>query len=395
MTFALAAPATVRLRVLRDGEWVATAVQRPARGGAQTVGWDGAKRVGVAPRRPYAAVIEATDSVGTTTITLPFLQDTRPPTLRLAAGRHASGSPRRDRDGARQRCRPTARGAAPGYLTLAGISAGARRSSSSPATRPATGAPSCAARDAPRAGRTAPASRLAGCNRPCAHAVDRCSAPARAPARVRSTQRPDPRATRQGRRRQRPRGALCAARAAGRAPRRATCSATPRTRATPPRRRSPSSACKIDQFRGEAAFSTWLHRLTLNACRDVAARGARRAATTRSRRMRRVAPGRTPDRRGGALRAARRAPRRPRQRSRRPGARARLKDALGFSFEEISAASGDAGRHRQVLRPSRPCRDARAARGRSCRRDPDGPVRQGRDRGASSRTGTRSSCSTR
>ena len=34
MTFQLAAPATVRLRVLRDGKWVATPVHRSARGGA-------------------------------------------------------------------------------------------------------------------------------------------------------------------------------------------------------------------------------------------------------------------------------------------------------------------------------------------------------------------------
>jgi RNA polymerase sigma-70 factor, ECF subfamily len=33
---------------------------------------------------------------------------------------------------------------------------------------------------------------------------------------------------------------------------------------------------KLPQFRGESAFSTWLHRLTVNACRDVAQRrGAR------------------------------------------------------------------------------------------------------------------------
>lgn len=29
---------------------------------------------------------------------------------------------------------------------------------------------------------------------------------------------------------------------------------------------------KLGQFRGESSFSTWLHRLTLNACRDVAQR---------------------------------------------------------------------------------------------------------------------------
>jgi RNA polymerase sigma-70 factor (ECF subfamily) len=35
---------------------------------------------------------------------------------------------------------------------------------------------------------------------------------------------------------------------------------------------------RIPQFRGEAAFSTWLHRLVVNTCKDVAqARVARRA----------------------------------------------------------------------------------------------------------------------
>ena len=29
---------------------------------------------------------------------------------------------------------------------------------------------------------------------------------------------------------------------------------------------------KLGQFRGESSFSTWLHRLTVNACRDVAQR---------------------------------------------------------------------------------------------------------------------------
>jgi RNA polymerase sigma-70 factor (ECF subfamily) len=34
---------------------------------------------------------------------------------------------------------------------------------------------------------------------------------------------------------------------------------------------------RIGQFRGEAQFSTWLHRLTINACRDVANRQRARA----------------------------------------------------------------------------------------------------------------------
>src|SRR6476660_3051610 len=34
---------------------------------------------------------------------------------------------------------------------------------------------------------------------------------------------------------------------------------------------------RIGQFRGEAQFTTWLHRLTINACRDVANRQRVRA----------------------------------------------------------------------------------------------------------------------
>jgi RNA polymerase sigma-70 factor (ECF subfamily) len=94
---------------------------------------------------------------------------------------------------------------------------------------------------------------------------------------------------------------------------------------------------KLKQFRGEAAFSTWLHRLTVNACRDVAQRaGARRCEPLEE--DRRVAPDPDPAQRAEAaeLRAelgaclAELAP-----------AQAKvvvLKDALGFSFEEIAAA---------------------------------------------------------
>lgn len=96
---------------------------------------------------------------------------------------------------------------------------------------------------------------------------------------------------------------------------------------------------KIGQFRGEAAFTTWLHRLTLNACRDVAQRrGARRYDPLDE--DTRVAPGAGPDQEAelSELRADLRE-----GLAELPSAQARvlvLKDALGYSFEEISAASG-------------------------------------------------------
>ena len=119
---------------------------------------------------------------------------------------------------------------------------------------------------------------------------------------------------------------------------------------------------KIGQFRGEAAFSTWLHRLTINACRDVVERAAA-AATSRSTRMRAWLRAVTPDQEAelSELRADLRD-----GLAELPGAQARvlvLKDALGFSFEEISAASGHACRNGQVLRPPGAGRDARAPRG--------------------------------
>jgi RNA polymerase sigma-70 factor (ECF subfamily) len=96
---------------------------------------------------------------------------------------------------------------------------------------------------------------------------------------------------------------------------------------------------RVKQFRGESQFSTWLHRLTVNACRDIANRQRvraceplledRRAATDAD-------PAREADR--AELRSelsrclAEIAPDQARV--------VVLKDALGLSFEEISEASG-------------------------------------------------------
>ena len=79
VTFQLAAPASVRLRVLRDGKWVATPSRARSPAGPQSLAWNGAKRVGKTPDGSYEAVLEATDAVGTATVSLPFLMDAHRP----------------------------------------------------------------------------------------------------------------------------------------------------------------------------------------------------------------------------------------------------------------------------------------------------------------------------
>jgi RNA polymerase sigma-70 factor (ECF subfamily) len=95
----------------------------------------------------------------------------------------------------------------------------------------------------------------------------------------------------------------------------------------------------IGQFRGDAQFSTWLHRLTLNACRDVANRQRARACEPLLEDRRAATdgdPAREADR--TELRSelnrclAELAPDQARV--------VVLKDALGLSFDEIAAASG-------------------------------------------------------
>ena len=95
---------------------------------------------------------------------------------------------------------------------------------------------------------------------------------------------------------------------------------------------------RIGQFRGEAALATWLHRLTVNACRDVAQRQLARRWEPLGEDTRAAA--------GDPARAALLSELRRELRvelGKIPAEQARvvvLKDALGFSFPEISAASG-------------------------------------------------------
>src|SRR5436190_17543952 len=96
---------------------------------------------------------------------------------------------------------------------------------------------------------------------------------------------------------------------------------------------------RITQFRGESQFSTWLHRLTVNACRDVANRQRARACEPLLE-DRRAATDADP-----AWEADRAELRSELNRCLAEIApdQARvvvMKDALGLSFEEISEASG-------------------------------------------------------
>lgn len=96
---------------------------------------------------------------------------------------------------------------------------------------------------------------------------------------------------------------------------------------------------RIGQFRGEAALTTWLHRLTVNACRDVARKRRAHGFVPLEEDVC-GAPERSHAREAelAALRADLRA-----GLAEIPFDQARvlvLKDALGFSFREISDSSG-------------------------------------------------------
>lgn len=99
-------------------------------------------------------------------------------------------------------------------------------------------------------------------------------------------------------------------------------------------------ACqRLHQFRGEAAFTTWLHRLTVNACHDLAGRAASRATVSLDEDARVCGAAGPPqslelsELRGALVDGL----------ATLPADQARvllLKDALGLTFEEISERTG-------------------------------------------------------
>jgi len=85
LTVPLTASATLTVRILRNGKWVATPFTGLAGPGAQIVTWDGSKRIGKAQDGAYTASVEAVDAIGTATVELPFVLDATAPTVRVVS----------------------------------------------------------------------------------------------------------------------------------------------------------------------------------------------------------------------------------------------------------------------------------------------------------------------
>ncbi len=85
ISVALAAPAKVNVRILRDGHWVATPFEGSLEAGSQVVHWDGAKRLGQARDGDYIVSIETTDAITTSHTELPFVLDRTAPVVRVAS----------------------------------------------------------------------------------------------------------------------------------------------------------------------------------------------------------------------------------------------------------------------------------------------------------------------
>ena len=85
ITVPLTAPATVTVRILRDGHWVATPFTGSLGPGERVVSWDGRKRLGKAQEGAYVASVEAVDAIGTARVDVPFVLDATAPTVRVVS----------------------------------------------------------------------------------------------------------------------------------------------------------------------------------------------------------------------------------------------------------------------------------------------------------------------
>ena len=83
VTFSLAAAADVRIRIERDGRWVASPLIGSFLPGIQRFVWDGVRYTGALRDGTYEAIIEAQDGIGAISYGVPFVSDTVAPRLRI------------------------------------------------------------------------------------------------------------------------------------------------------------------------------------------------------------------------------------------------------------------------------------------------------------------------
>jgi len=82
--FGLSVPATVTVRIVRDGRWVAAPVLGASFPmGEQRIIWDGTRSEGRLRDGTYEAVVDVTDGIGTVSFGVPFATDTTAPRVRI------------------------------------------------------------------------------------------------------------------------------------------------------------------------------------------------------------------------------------------------------------------------------------------------------------------------
>ena len=86
LTFALTAPADVRVRIERDGRRVASPFFGSLLPGSQRFVWDGVRSSGVLRDGTYAAIVEAEGDAGAISYGVPFVSDTVAPRVRILPG---------------------------------------------------------------------------------------------------------------------------------------------------------------------------------------------------------------------------------------------------------------------------------------------------------------------
>jgi flagellar hook assembly protein FlgD len=88
VSFSLDAPASVGIRIVREGRWVASPLNATYEAGVHRFAWNGARSSGRLRDGTYAAIVEVADlMVGPVAVTVPFVVDTTAPRVRILPGR--------------------------------------------------------------------------------------------------------------------------------------------------------------------------------------------------------------------------------------------------------------------------------------------------------------------